>query len=204
MKLNKITMLTAIAGIFSATVATAAPVTGSAGTELHWDGKVPFEFADEGVILTALHGTPLTEALKGGDLYIKKDGTFESSTINLELHYRNCTTAGVITSDGVCDSGVGGAWVTGDGADAIGDLIKDSKWSLMNNRFQVGGREDSELAATGEIRMDGTKIEVGGAEIPSTTGTAVFSTANTMAPAGAPAPTTKYSVFASIIASTGI
>ncbi|HIF9201256.1 TPA: hypothetical protein ACX6QC_002688 [Photobacterium damselae] len=204
MKFNKIAMLTAIAGIFSATAVTAAPVTGSAGTELHWDGKIPFEFADEGVILTALHGTPLTEALKGGDLYLQKDGTFESSSINLELHYRKCDTSGVITSDGTCDTSAGGSWVPGDDAAAIGDLIKDSKWSLMNNRFQVGGRENAELAASGEIRMDGTKIEVGGAAVASTIGTAVFTTANATAPAAVPAATTKYSVFASIIASTGI
>lgn len=191
-----------VAIIASSSAAFAAAPTGTAGTEIHWDGKVPYEFAADGIILTGQSGNPLTEALKGGDLYLAKDGTYTSSAITLELHYRACDTASVITTDGTCDTSAGGAWVAGDGADAIGDITPDSKWAVASVRYTVGGRNDPTLAGTAEIQLAGTKLDTTATAI--TGNTAVFTTINETAPSIEPTPTTKYAVFASITASTGI
>ncbi|MGF1873321.1 hypothetical protein [Photobacterium indicum] len=200
-------VLAATVAVITSSSALAAAVTGTAGTEIHWDGKVPYEFADEGIILTGQHGIPLTEALKGGDLYLAKDGTYTSSSIPLELHYRACegggTGTGITNTDGVCDTSAG-AWVEGEGKDAIGDITLNSKWAVASVRYTVGGRNDAVLADTAEIQLAGTKLDTTPTGI--TGNTAVFTTVNTAkAAAGSePAPTTKYAVFASITASTGI
>ncbi|HGF5258368.1 TPA: hypothetical protein ACF37V_004060 [Vibrio parahaemolyticus] len=203
----------AVMAIVSASAFAAAPdsETQTAGTEIHWSGKVPMEFSDNGVILTSQGGTPLTEALKGGDIHFLKgatgyDGTFESSSIPLELHYRNCTLADGVSVDGsgsvdcVTD---GGSYVLGEGADAIGDLIINSTWQLSSANFNIGGRENPELAATGQILMDGKAMVEGTSEVVAD-GKPVFTTANPTAASTLPSPGTRYTVNASIIASNGL
>lgn len=198
--------------VISASAFAAAPnsVTQTAGAEIHWSGKVPMEFSDDGVILTSQGGTPLTEALKGGDIHFLKgatgyDGTFESSSIPLELHYRNCTLAdGTVDGSGSVDCVVsGGNYVLGEGADAIGDLITNSAWQLSNVNFNIGGRENPELASTGKILMDGTPMTEG-ATVVVANGKPVFTTANATAATTLPAPGTRYTVNAAIIASNNI
>ncbi|MDG2642536.1 hypothetical protein P7M58_23665 [Vibrio parahaemolyticus] len=203
----------AVMAIVSASAFAAAPdsETQTAGTEIHWSGKVPMEFSDNGVILTSQGGTPLTEALKGGDIHFLKgatgyDGTFESSSIPLELHYRNCTLADGVSVDGsgsvdcVAD---GGSYVLGEGADAIGDLIINSTWQLSSANFNVGGRENPELAATGKILMDGKEMIEGTSEVVAD-GKPVFTAANPAPASTLPSPGTRYTVNASIIASNGL
>ncbi|HCH2301659.1 hypothetical protein [Vibrio parahaemolyticus] len=202
----------AVMAIVSASAFAAAPdsVTQTAGTEIHWSGKVPMEFSDNGVILTSQGGTPLTEALKGGDIHFLKgatgyDGTFESSSIPLELHYRNCTKSdGTVDGTGSVDCVTdGGSYVLGEGADAIGDLIVNSTWQLSSANFNIGGRENPELAATGQILMDGSAMTEGLSEVVAN-GKPVFTAANTTAATTLPSPGTRYTVNAAIVASNGI
>ncbi|EIO4563032.1 hypothetical protein LQM11_003649 [Vibrio parahaemolyticus] len=209
MKLTLKTSSVAVMAIVSASVFAAAPDSEiqSAGTEIHWSGKVPMEFSDNGVILTSQNGTPLTEALKGGDLHFLKgatgyDGTFESSSIPLELHYRNCTlTDGTVDGTGSVDCVAdGGSYVLGEGADAVGDLITNSTWQLSSVNFNIGGRENPELASTGQILMDGAAMTEGTSEVV-TNGKPVFTTVNTKPASSLPAPGTRYTVNAAIMAS---
>ncbi|NNU14597.1 hypothetical protein HL669_23690 [Vibrio parahaemolyticus] len=207
MKTN-IKMLTMVIGVVassSAFAATTTPVHSEAGTEIHWDGKVPTEFNDDNVIMTSINGTPLNEALKGGDLYLANDGTFTSSSIPLELHYRVCDSdgAGTMVTDGTDDC-AGGSWVTGDVPEAVGDLIVDSDWALLDARYNVGGRENAELSTSAIIEMDGTALVEGAAAVSSTGGRPVFTTTNATPAATAPSAGTKYSVYASIVASNAL
>ncbi|EKK9972061.1 hypothetical protein V4F45_000591 [Vibrio parahaemolyticus] len=206
---NNIKMLAMVIGVVASSSVFAAattPTHSEAGTEIHWDGKIPTEFNDENVIMTSLNGTPLNEALKGGDLYLENDGTFTSSSIPLELHYRVCDSDGTGTTmvtDGTDDC-TGGSWVTGDVPEAVGDLIVDSDWALLDARYNVGGRESAELSASAVIEMDGTPLVEGAAAIASTGGRPVFTTTNETAATTAPSAGTKYSVYASILASNAL
>ncbi|MCQ9091073.1 hypothetical protein [Vibrio alginolyticus] len=177
-----------------------------AGTEIHWDGKVPMEFADEGVILTSLNGEPLTDTLKGGALYLAADGTYTSSSIHLELHHRACDTDGDSVGDsfdGTCDTASGAAFITGNDANAVGDIIDTAAWELVDARYTIGGREDPTLSGTAKILMDGGEMTEGA---PATTAVArpVFTTVNGEAPFTAPSMGSQYSVYASIIASDSL
>ncbi|MCD1416916.1 hypothetical protein IOC51_23105 [Vibrio parahaemolyticus] len=183
-----------------------AAATMQAGTEIHWDGKVPMEFADEGVILTSLNGEPLTDALKGGALYLAADGTYTSSSIPLELHHRACDSTGDGVGDsfdGTCDTTAGAAFITGNTADAVGDIIDTAAWELVDARYTIGGREDPTLSGTAKIQMDGGDMTEGA---PATTAVArpVFTTINETAPSTAPSMGSQYSVYASIIASDSL
>ncbi len=218
-KLMKFTLKTssiAVMAIVSTSAFAAAPdsVTQTAGTEIHWSGKVPMEFHDEGVILTSTNGIPLTEALKGGDIHFLKgaagyDGTFESSDIPLELHYRNCdltaTSGGSIDGSGSVDCvASGGSYVSGDGADAIGDLVLNSTWELGSANFNIGGRFSPELAKDAKIKMNGSPMTPG-TSIKLADGKPIFTAENsTSLPLLQTSAGTRYTVNASIIASNGI
>lgn len=213
------TSLVAGLSIASSVAFAAAPSTEtqSAGTEIHWSATVPMEFHDEGVILTSANGEPLTEALKGGDIEFLKgaddtyDGTFASSQIFLELHYRNCELAGGgVDGGGVDGTGTtdcitdGGSYVDGNGKEAIGDLIENSTWQLSSANFNIGGRVNPELQASGKIQMNGADMSAGGTAEVVADGKPVFTTINETAPATAPSVGTRYTVNAAIIASNGI
>ena len=209
------TSLVAGLSIASSVAFAAAPPsteTQSAGTEIHWSAKVPMEFHYEGVILTSANGEPLTEALKGGDIEFLKgaddiyDGTFASSQIFLELHYRNCVKGGeVIDANGTTDCITdGGSYVDGNGKEAIGDLIEGSTWQLSSANFNIGGRVNPELQASGKIQMNGADMIAGDTATKVKDGKPVFTTINETAPATAPSVGTRYTVNAAIIASNGI
>ncbi|EHK2924751.1 hypothetical protein J7Y46_004640 [Vibrio parahaemolyticus] len=200
MKFN-LKMLAVATAVIASSSAFAAP-TMQAGTEIHWDGKIPMEFADEGVILTSLNGEPLTDALKGGSLYLAADGTYTSSSIPLEMHNRACDTDGDGIGDvfdGTCDTASGDAFITGNAADAVGDIIDTAAWELVDARYTVGGRENPELSSTASIQMNGTDIVEGAA--PVANAHPVFTTINDTAPTATPSMGAQYSVYASIIAS---
>ncbi|MDG3424662.1 hypothetical protein P5E72_24575, partial [Vibrio parahaemolyticus] len=63
--------------------------------------------------------------------------------------------------------------------------------------------ENPELAATGQILMDGKAMVEGTSEVVAS-GKPVFTTANTTAATTLPAPGTRYTVNAAIMASNGI
>ncbi|XEV12237.1 hypothetical protein ACBZ90_17885 (plasmid) [Vibrio alginolyticus] len=206
MKFNLKMLAVATAIMASSSAFAAATATQRAGTEIHWDGKVPLEFHDEGVILTGLLGTPLNDALKGGSLYLTKEGTFTSSSIRLELHHRACDADGDGVGDsfdGTCDTAGGAAFITGDTKEAVGDIIDTAAWALVDARYTIGGREDPTLSSTAAIQMDGVDMVEGEA---ATTAVArpKFSTINDTAPTTAPSIRTPYSVYASIIASDSL
>lgn len=210
MKRNTLIKVMATAAVFAtasgAVLAAPADTPSSATTEIHWMGKVPTISADAGLVLTGLNGTPLTDALRGGDLYVKSDGTFTSSSINLEMHFLTCEdSSGAITTDGSTDCEAGGGTL-GDPttAEGIGDLIPGSQWTLLNARSNIGGMEDVELAASTEVQMEGSAMVVGTA-IPSTTGgRQTFTTVNATALTEAPAVGTQFAVYASILADNGV
>lgn len=212
MKNSMILKTSLVAGLsIASSVAFAAPSTEtqSAGTEIHWSAKVPMEFNNEGVILTSANGEPLTEALKGGDIEFLKgaddtyDGTFASSQIFLELHYRNCLPADGSEPDGT-GSDCNGEYVGGNGEEAIGDLIEGSTWQLSSANFNIGGREDEDLEESGKIQMNGADMSLGAPAEVVADGKPVFTTINETAPATAPSVGTRYTVNAAIIASNGI
>ena len=201
MKFNLKMLAVATAVMTSSAFAAGLPggTTATAGAELHWDGKVPVEVTSDSVILTGLNGTPLTTELKGGSLYIEKDGSFTSSGIPLELHHRMCDDG---ASDGTCDTSSGASFVTGEEADAVGDIIDTATWTLMASRYTVGGRETPDLDAA-TIDMDGTPLVIGTASTAAVR--PVFTTKYTPdVGAVAPAPGTQYAAYASIIASTAL
>ncbi|EJG1885655.1 hypothetical protein BS049_RS23280 [Vibrio parahaemolyticus] len=202
MKFNLKMLAAATAAIASSSVF-AADITApsAAGAELHWDGKVPMEVTGESVILTGLGGVPLTTELKGGSLYIEKDGSFTSSGIPLELHYRMCSDG--TTSDGSCDAaGAVGDFVAGEGADAVGDIVSDASWTLMASRYTVGGRETSELDEA-TININGATLAVG--DVGVSAERPVFTTEYTPSPLGGSAtPGAQYAAYASILASKAI
>ncbi len=198
MRFNLKVLAVATAVIASSPVfaAPSAGTTVEAGTEIHWSGDVPTETGTENVILTSLNGVPLTEALKGGDLYVSNDGTFTSSSIPLELHYRTCADGGSMDTSGVdtCTE-----WATG--SDEIGDLVTETDWNLLNTRVQIGGVEEEDVAA--QVLLDSAPMTAGTA-IASSTGTAKFTTVNdtaTVAEGEAVESGTLFSVFASVVAS---
>ncbi len=218
MKFTLKTSSIAVMVIVSTSAFAAAPnsVTQTAGTEIHWSGKVPMEFQDMGVILTSTNGIPLTEALKGGDIHFLKkgatgyDGTFESSDIPLELHYRNCelpaASGGSVSVDG---SGIdclaaGGRIILGDGADAIGDLVLNSTWELGSANFSIGGRFSPELAKDAKIKMNGNPMTPG-TSIKLADGKPIFTAENpTSLPLLQTSAGTRYTVNASIVVSNGL
>ncbi|EHH1078770.1 hypothetical protein J7I01_004464 [Vibrio parahaemolyticus] len=198
-------MLAVATAVVASSSAFAAP-TMQAGTEIHWDGKVPMEFTDEGVILTGLNGEPLTDVLKGGSLYLETDGKFTSSSVHLEMHHRACDTDadGVGDSfDGSCDTGAGAAFITGNTSEAVGDIIDTATWELAAARYTIGGREDPTLAGSAKIQMDGTDMAPGVAPTVAVARPA-FTTVNETAPTTAPSAGSQYSVYASIIASDAL
>lgn len=203
--MNKYTLAAImVASSFSTMVMAEAPggpiASGEATTEIHWSGKVPFESNTDGVIMTALGGTPLTPTLKGGDLFLETNGSFKSSTIPLELHYRTCLDSDgvVVTTNGVCDTGAGGTMTWGEEDTDIGDLIVDTSWKLINSRYTVGGVDDP--ASPAKINLDGEELVTGTAKTIAS-GVATFSTVSEVSGTEVIAPNTQYGVYASVLAS---
>ncbi|HIF9456469.1 TPA: hypothetical protein ACX6SN_001073 [Photobacterium damselae] len=119
------------------------------------------------------------------------------------MHYSVCETAGGADS-GVTD-GSADCEKFVEGADAIGDLIEGSTRELSRAEFNIGGRENEALAASGQIFMDSAELTPGTPTVEAngkpqfTTVNATELTDDTLTQVG-----TRYTVNASIIASNGI
>ncbi len=192
---------TTIAVMTIASASAFAAAGDTATTEIHWSGKVPMNITSEAVIITSLNGAPLTEALKGGELYVTQDGTFTSTEIPLELHQRNCSVDG--TATGAITDCATGTPIMEDAPEAIGDLALNTDWTLDAATIMVGGRYNEEAADTTEVLMDNTPM-VSGTAVSSASGQATFKAINATPSGTAPMPGTLYTVNGVITATATI
>ncbi|PKG40499.1 hypothetical protein [Psychromonas sp. Urea-02u-13] len=156
-----IILLTASASVLAAST--------DATTTLHWKGIVPSVAPGESVIITGPGGA-LPYADSAGLVVTDTSGQFTSDKISLELHYRACDDGVTV---GKCAEG--SAFVTGESADAVGDLISDASWTMSMLDTVIGTTDTSALGTV--VNMDGVAMTQA-VPIEATAGTVTFTTEN--------------------------
>jgi len=139
-----------------------------ATTTLHWKGIVPSVTPSESVIITGPGGA-LPYADSAGLVVTDSSGKFTSDKISLELHYRACDDG---ATGGTCETG---AFIEGDSADAVGDLITDASWTMSTLDTVIGSTDTSALSTV--VNMDGQPMTQAKPEI-AVSGTVTFTTEN--------------------------